>query len=131
MAQHNIIKTQHIVPRVVRYHEDYLCYWLRGIGLSTVTDHPNPAMETSYNIGGRDPAPAFDTSKAVYLDGSEGEDSKDVRLRRVGWAWCQYFDIPSDEVRPHPDSDDIGQYGTMKGRQSVPRAELYALMVIV
>ena len=54
-----------------------------------------------------------------------------MRLRRVDWAWCQYFDIPPDEVRPHLDTDDIGQYGTMEGKQSVLRAELYALKAIV
>ena len=120
-----------MVQRAVRYHEEYPCYWLRGLGLSTVTNHPVPAVETSFNIRGVEPAQYFDPRKAVFLDGSGGEDSADCRLRRVGWAWCQYRDIPTHEVRPHLDSDDIGQFGTIEGRQSVPRAELFALMAAV
>ena len=34
-------------------------------------------------------------------------------------------------MRPHLDTNDIGQYGTMEGYQSVPRSELYALMAMV
>ena len=67
----------------------------------------------------------------MYLDGSGGRYGKDRRLRRVGWAWCQVFDIPTNEVRPGLDSDYIGQYGTMDGVQSVPRAELNVLMSFV
>ena len=48
----------------------------------------------------------------------------------MGWAWCQYFEIPDTEVRPHLGTDDIGQYGTMEGYQSVPRSELFALIAI-
>ena len=125
-----IKKTQNKVVRAIRHHDDWPCYWLRGIGLSIYTNHPQPAIETSYNIGGVEPAEFFDPDRAVYLDGSGGPDGRDPRTRRVGWAWCQYFEIPSNEVRPHVDTDDIGQYGTMEGYQSVPRSELFALMAI-
>ena len=98
--------------------------------MSLYTNHPQPASETSYNIGGVEPAEFFDPDRAVYLDGSGGPDGRDPRTRRVGWAWCQYIQIPSNDVRPHVDTDDIGQYGTMEGYQSVPRSELFALMAI-
>ena len=96
-----------------------------------IRDSPTPPQALSWNIGDVEPWIWFDPGLAVYLDGSGGRDSKDRRLRRVGWSWCQVYPIPADEVRPGLDSDDIGQYGTMEGVQSVPRSELYALMSFV
>ena len=39
--------------------------------------------------------------------------------------------MPHGEVRPGLPEDDIGQYGTMEGNQTVPRAELQALISAV
>ena len=46
-----IKKTQNKVIRAIRHHDDWPRYWLRGIGLSIYTNHPQPAHESSYNIG--------------------------------------------------------------------------------
>ena len=57
----------------------------------------------------------------IYTDGSGGRSSSDKRLRRCGWAW----------VVPKPGSNRQALYGargSMEGKQTVPRAELTALL---
>ena len=41
------------------------------------------------------------------------------------------FLVSDDEVRPALSTDDIGQYGTMAGNRTIPRAELQALIAAV
>ena len=58
----------------------------------------------------------------VYTDGSGGKNTSDPRLRRCGWAWV----IPG--ITEHP---DCGRCGNLLGQQTVPRAELTALIEFV
>ena len=56
--------------------------------------------------------------KAVYLDGSGGVNTKDRRNRSCGWAWISTDgDINTEK----------GQYGSLTGKQTVPRSEATAL----
>eukprot|EP00973_Karenia_brevis_P044032 6099954-Karenia_brevis.AAC.1 len=61
----------------------------------------------------------------VYTDGSGGERSVDPRLRRCGWAWIinsSNGDCSYSPVAYH------GEYGTMNSKQTVPRAEMTAVI---
>ena len=68
------------------------------------------------------PASSYRGKKiTVYTDGSGGKYSSDPRLRRCGWA-C---------VCPQSNSNKIailGARGALDGKQTVPRAELRAIL---
>ena len=57
----------------------------------------------------------------VFTDGSGGKNTSDPRLRRCGWAW----NIPG------PNGPTCGVSGNMTGPQTVPRAELKALIEFI
>ena len=57
----------------------------------------------------------------VYTDGSGGKNSDDPSVRRCGWAW----------VIPGATSPESGRCGNLQGPQTVPRAELTALIEFV
>ena len=61
-----------------------------------------------------------------FLDGSGGEHSKDPRTRVCGWAWVQ----PAQSAT-YPAWPMAGQYGTSPGKQTVPRAEMRALLQLL
>ena len=71
-----------------------------------------------------------DTKKSLippnpyFLDGSGGTMSRDPRLRRCGWAWVQ----PDRQCSTYPLWHTAGKYGTLPGRQTVTRAEMWALL---
>ena len=68
----------------------------------------------------------LDRYKAVFLDGTGGKFAKDPRIRVVGWAWVQ-----PDIAHIHGEAvnlGELGQRGTIPGKQTVPRAEAFALM---
>ena len=127
----SIISTQYLVPKATQHGEEVPCLWYRGLVPKMWTTPSSPPSESVHNICGVDPLSMFDPSQPIFLDGSGGPQSQDPRLRRVGWAWCQTFPVPLDQVRPGLPEDDIGQYGTMEGNQTVPRAELQALIFAV
>ena len=57
----------------------------------------------------------------VFTDGSGGRSSSDKRLRRCAWAWV----CP----RPGTNRDALhGARGALDGKQTVPRAELTAIL---
>ncbi len=62
----------------------------------------------------------FDSCHKVYLDGSGGIFSSDPRIRTCGWAWVQ--------VHEQDPLVEIGQYGALPGKQTVPRSETAALL---
>ena len=92
---------------------------------------PEPPTDTCHTIGGMEPSIWYDNSLAIFLDGFAGRESRDPRFRRLERSWWQWFSPPHDSCRPAIDCDDVGQYGIMSGAQSVPRAELQALIAIV
>ena len=62
-----------------------------------------------------------DKNIVVFTDGSGGKNSDDPRLRRCGWAL----------VIPGATTPDCGRCGNLLGPQTVPRAELTALIEFV
>ena len=110
-----------------RYCDDYRrvglsmkCYWWRGIQPLEETT-PVRAPRASYHMLGT-PASSYRGKKiTVYTDGSGGKYSADPRLRRCGWAWvCPQ--INSNKIAVH------GARGALDGKQTVPRAELRAIL---
>ena len=61
------------------------------------------------------------TEVVVYTDGSGGRNTDDPRLRRCGWAW----------VIAGPATPECGRCGNLLGEQTVPRAELTAVIEFV
>eukprot|EP00973_Karenia_brevis_P031414 4333402-Karenia_brevis.AAC.1 len=55
----------------------------------------------------------------IYTDGSGGERSADPRPRRCGWAWT---------IKQYSPVAYYGEYGLMDGRQTVPRADMTAVI---
>ena len=107
--------------RVLRYDDETRtevcacpCWWLRGIVPRTWTWRAPIEEEITHDIG--DPS-SIDDSYSIFLDGSGGSKSADKRIRSYGWAWTA-----------GNDPDTKGQYGTLTGRQTVPRAEAQALL---
>ena len=76
----------------------------------------DPLIEADeYVVGDR-----LNPKEEVFLDGSGGKFSKDPRLRRCGWAWCQVSRSTLTFLR--------GQSGVLQAiTQTVPRAETMAL----
>ena len=72
------------------------------------------------------PQGEVDPDGHFFLDGSGGEYSKDPRLRVCGWAWVQ----PAQSAT-YPAWPIAGQYGTSPGKQTVPRAEMRALLQLL
>ena len=55
----------------------------------------------------------------IYLDGSGGKATRDPRIRSCGWAWIS--------TQAHISEGEVGEYGSLAGNQTVPRAEHRAL----
>ena len=80
---------------------------------------PTPTHVTVNQLGAR--LSAATATITVFTDGSGGKNSSDPRLRRCGWAW----------VIPGPQGPICGVSGNLTGEQTVPRAELKALIEFV
>ena len=119
-----IARTKYLMRKMFDDHESPPFIWFRGIVPKVWQDPPEPPRDVVHNLCNIDPLTWFDRTKAIYLDGSGGSKSRDSGIRRVGWAWCQFFEQVAHQVRSALDSDDISQYGTMSGNESVPWAEL-------
>jgi len=153
-SENEVIKrTQRLLRRASQGHEDVPCYWLRGITPQAWTHRCTCGGEVNLDesacctkCGRKEPiGPAQtwefrDTAKVhkegiYFLDGSGGEYYTDFRIRAVGWAWTQ-LELNSDEPGakgplwefPCGYHQCRAQYGTIECHQSVPRAELTALL---
>ena len=117
-----IQRTQRLIRRAKREVEAVPCYWLRGITPSFWTARPAIGDQEIVDINDVD---EIDTDNLMFfLDGSGGEFTKDSRIRRCGWAWA----IPQEPYDPDHPYEGVGKYGTCEGKQTVPRAELFALV---
>ena len=117
--QPEITKSQYLKTRAIGYKDKVDCLWLRGIVPRTYTWRSKIEDDRVFEIG---TISNLEPSKPIFLDGSGGINSRDKRIRACGWAWVQIMhrhDAPSDE---------IGQYGPLGGKQTVPRAEAMALL---
>ena len=96
--------------------DEFACFWMRGLVPKTWTE-ANPWPEDAPGIVG-----CVTWQPDIYFsDGSGGVHSKVPRLRRVGWG----------TVRLGQDGE-LGEacHGSLPGKQTVPRAELMALVIL-
>ena len=121
--------TSYLQNRARRCKENQPCLWLRGLVPYKWTQRTNALKDTLTNINGIDPTNDFIPIGEIYTDGSGGENTKDPRIRSCGCAWIQHR---NDGLLPDSDTDAcIGQYGTVTGAQTVPRAELTAILYVL
>ena len=131
-----IVKSESLLLRALREHEEVPCLWYRGMTPLWWNVPPLPVQEEVWEVGDVADLGGND----FFLDGAGGKRSSDWRLRRIGWAWIQLppCEIPTEDPLgdhgwhyPAHCHDCTGQYGTMAGEQTVPRAEHYALLKLL
>ena len=84
-------------------------------------NHAHKKPQASYQMLGFSTNTYTGKTITVYTDGSGGKFSSDPRLRRCGWAWvCPQHN--SNKIAKH------GARGSLDGKQTVPRAELRAIL---
>ena len=120
--------TQHLVGRALADGATTPCFWHRGLLPATWTYKRKPFDEvrTFRHTWGLGEGPfALTKYDLVSTDGSGGTGpaSKDWRLRRAAWGW-----VVTDPATMLPYA---GAYGSVDGAQTVPRAELSAIIDIV
>ena len=86
---------------------------------SAWTEVPTPTHVTVNQLGAR--LAEASCTIVVFTDGSGGKNTIDPRLSRCGWAW----------VIPGPDGPICGVCVNLTGEQTVPRAELKALIEFI
>ena len=113
-----------IIPKTDRYCREYCsnnteenrCWYWRGIMPSEWTEVPPPTHQVVTQLGDR--LYVVGNTILVFTDGPGGKNTSDPRLLRCGWAW----------VIAGPHGPISGVSGNMTGPQTVPRAELKALI---
>ena len=98
------------------------CLRARGIVPKNWTTQAEPEDQNVKIILDHDILELWVQGGDIFLDGSGGKNSRDPRTRRAGFAWIQ-----DNEVCGDPNTC-IGMYSTLEGYQSVPRAELNAMI---
>ena len=101
------------------------CFWLRGLVPKAWTHREETDRYVVEDIPGSD-FQQYDPDTPVYLDGTGGPFGKDYRIRVCGWAWIQPAMVL--EAGTVCTTSYCGRRGTIPGRQTVPRAETYALL---
>jgi len=120
----DIVRTQYLRSRVARCRTGQECIWFRGIIPKNWTNIPEKEVITMGKVENRDPYDHFLPIGHVYLDGSGGKYSNDPRIRQCGWAWIQQSVEGGPELA-------TGHFGTLEGKQTVPRAEMQALIAFL
>ena len=116
--------TQSLVILARQQHTMYPCLWLRGLvpkGWTIGRPEGRPKKQTWGCLSG----PRYDIPEGVLAasDGSGGEQGQDARLARVGWGLV---------LLSRSSANLLGlSFGSVPGGQTVPRAELYALVELV
>ena len=116
-----IDKTRYMVGAAKRQFPDLDIFWCRGIPIQSFYE-VSPPLElcTISDIGLIDVEAFIDFQLSFYSDGSGGKHSQTPELRRCGFSWLQLLpDWSPARIR----------FGGIPGcRQTVPRAETYALL---
>ena len=131
ISDFRVSDTQVLIPQAHRHASEHTCLWLRGILTKDVTTVHTPyVMHLMLSFVGC--APPQDWPSGLYhTDASGGDHSafKDIRRCGIGLAFlCQ------DEEAFCVLSSDLflwGAFAPLPGKlQTVPRAELYAILVV-
>ena len=110
--------TQPLMTRAREEHGLYPCFWHRGMMPAELYRIPAPPEACSHQTFGH-----FSRGGGVYAtDGSGGSNTSDPRLRRCGWSVAHVGE--QDEL--------LGAaWGPLPGKQTVGRAELWALLFLI
>ena len=118
----SVAATAHLAQRAIAESSECPAFWLRGIPPTAAYPDLEPPDTVSCSVHGR-----FDALPAGVVfatDGSGGANTSDARLRRCGWSVCALSLAPCPDIL-------AAAWGPLPGRQTVPRAELYALCVLL
>ena len=109
--------TQTLMTRAREEHQAYPCFWHRGTMLADLYGIPTPPEVCSHQTFGH-----FSCGGGVYAtDGSGGSNTSDPRFRRCAWSVAHVGE--QDEL--------LGAaWGPLPGKQTVGRAELWALLFL-
>eukprot|EP00973_Karenia_brevis_P072627 10088502-Karenia_brevis.AAC.1 len=99
------------------------CYYLKGLQPRANTTPTTEPYWSAYPISQGANIHHWDEAMQIYTDGSGGTHSGDPRLRRCGWALV--INSANGGMGSAP-VGYYGEYGSLDGRQTVPRAELTA-----
>ena len=123
-----IVKSGHLLQKAVWNMPIEPCTWARGLVPRGKT-HRDPVGKLVVKaIRDRDIKTLFFLIGDVFLDGSGGIYSKNPRLRSCGCAWVQPF---ADSRLEADKNYGVGVYASVPGKQAVPRAEAYALLIFL
>ena len=118
-----IVSTQELAFEAIEGSGQNPGFWLRGLTPKAWSFSLDP-MQSKSQVWGvfQEQGARLQPSYLLATDGSGGEHGNDVRLRRVGWGLV-LLNIAN--------AQPLGTaYGTVEGSQTVPRAELYALVFV-
>ena len=122
--------TQHLVSVAAQEASSDPLLWLRGVAVNKFScgdvEPPEPTALVQFLGLLRD----CDKIEVpfVFTDGSGGSNSRDPRKRRVGFGFAAFEHASILSLSPYPVA---AGFGTLPGpKQTVPRAELYAIIVI-
>ena len=124
-----IQRTQALIGQAQAEAGKFSCFWLRGLPPAGWTsEHPDLKEYVSFREywspgDGGEIHEIVGTSVCIGTDGSGGMHARDPRLRRCGWGWVA---LSVDTMLPC-----AAGRGTVPGRQTVPRAELAALVDVI
>ena len=122
----DVQQTQSLIGQARAGVDAFACFWLRGIvphAWSNVPEAPDEEQVSNDWHASDDEVwgPGF-----YYTDGSGGSRSSDTRARRCGCG------IARVDVSSEPPTVLNWAHGPLPGaKQSVPRAELYAILVLL
>ena len=115
-----VVESEHLMQEAVQGVESHACFWLRGLVPKGWTFREVPKISDFRTWGILNTRMCnLQEGLIAGTDGSGGEYSSDVRLRRVGWGLVLH-----STANTHLQGL---AYGTVAGAQTVPRAELYAI----
>eukprot|EP00973_Karenia_brevis_P072942 10132038-Karenia_brevis.AAC.1 len=115
-----IVKTQHLVNIARRDNFSPPCNYLRGLQPRANTTQTIEPYWSAYSIGQGGQPGTLAKPIIVYIDGSGGTHSADPRLRRCGWSWVVNA---ANGQYSYAHVAYYWEYGSMEGRQTVPRSE--------
>ena len=113
--------TQYLIARADYESFDFQCFWYRGLPPKEWYKLPSTDFEPTFSAWGS--LQGFITDGKFGTDGSGGDHTANPRLRRCSWGLVHYVITECGRFLQCG-----AAWGPAPGKQSVPRAELWALI---